>query len=236
MFCSKCGIQNPDNSAFCLKCGSAIALLENQHEVKPEETRAQFEPQYNYAPQNAVNGRMPAGGRFVGNGVFCSEDENVVSSMNAYANGANGAGVQGTLTNKRLYLSGRMTVTNGLSSSVANTEKIIEVDQIVETSLTTVSHPGFLTAMFVFLTAALVFLVLYLDHSRASYLIGLVVGFVFALYFVIIYLVTRKAAFSIVHTNGSFLLVVTPGSSGMIRDFERSIHLVRDELVNSRRQ
>ena len=217
--CPECGIELKEGATFCGKCGATI---------NSEKVEAPIQPQMNQVAAE--------------NPVFVESDEKTVSSIGngVLKNLVTGGGLSSlnaTLTDKRIYVSGKCLEHSGIGWRYSKVSRIIEVDEVSGTGFVYITKPFlmFMTIL-MFLGGIISTLVclsvqqnadpMYVQNTYGNYIIP-VAFFIVAIIFFIAHFLTKKNIFQIEYAGGKIGFDVKWIRADVATDFQKQIHLVK---------
>lgn len=220
--CPNCGAQNMDADAFCKSCGT------------PLDTSA------------------PVGGKnSPERNVFVDQSEGVVSAIGSnylqnFLTGGKVARGVGILTRKRFYYKGKNFTGSGKDLRSSTEEGVVSIDDITFSKFIYNRPTGLLVAAIILLLAAMLllpraFMAMPAGEAGASAgggggipLIYIFLPLLIAsVVFFIRYFVSRRTLFVVYFPGGSFGFDIKYYPIADIRDFQRQLHLLKDQIKNA---
>lgn len=219
--CPNCGAQNMDADTFCKSCGT------------PLDTAA------------------PIGGKkSTKRDVFVDQGEEIVSTIGSnylqnFLNGGKVARGVGILTRKRFYYKGKNFTGSGKDLKSSTEEGVVSIDDITFSKFIYNRPTGLLV------TAIILLLPVILLLPRAFMATAVVEGasegggggipfiYIFlplliaCVVFFIRYFVSRRTLFVVYFPGGSFGFDIKYYPIADIRDFQRQLHLLKDQIKNA---
>lgn len=210
--CPNCGAQNMDADTFCKSCGT------------PLDTSAH------------ANGKKSPK-----RDIFVDQSEEIVSTIGSnylqnFLNGGKAERGVGVLTQKRFYYNGHNFTGAGKDSKSNTEEGVVSIDDITHTMFRHTRKVGLLVAACVLAAIAVVIALVGLidGHNDAiTFMICAAPVLLAAVIFLIRYFVSRVTLFQISFPGGSFGFDVKYYPIADVRDFQRQLHLLKDQIKNA---
>lgn len=217
--CQKCGYTSNDNADFCTNCGASFS------------SQQAYQPQQGY-PEQQVYQPQP---QQAASSVFIESGENVVATLGngVLQNVLSGGGlstINATLTDKRLYVSGKCLESIGLGWVYAKISRIIEVEDITGTGFVYVSKPSLLVTSILFIIGALV------TMTMRNLLALTIILFVIAAILITAFFVTKKNVFQIEYAGGRIGFDVKWIKADLAANFQKKIHIVKRDRKKAERK
>lgn len=234
MFCWKCGTENPDGAVFCKKCGVTF-------EKEPKTNESSYKRldgfgQYPGSGEKEIISQTPNNG--VGEDALVDPKEKLIFRLGKkwVVNMASLLGmetVSAMVTDKRIYLQGRLYESDGKMLIKHQSDKIVNIEDVNATGLNYSSHIGFMIAAIIFsiLTGLAIPII---EGYGGLGLILLFIGIVFALVFWLLYAFNREIMCHIEYGGGSVKFRVVIASLPQVKLFCKEIHRVTDFLRKGR--
>ena len=206
MFCKNCGRECKDGIKFCSGCGTYIG--------------------------GGDEGKESLASGALYESVFIEKDEELLGKMgNGYDDVLFGNSktkeVGGLLTNKRLYIKGRMAIfaTGKKMTKLVITEKVLNLEDLVSVETQFPSVKGYMYSSVVFIASAIVLLFLDFDGTLGT------LAVFYLLYGVVVLLIAafrgKEKQFAIEYTNGKIVFSVGKKHNEEAEGFLRKIHEAR---------
>ena len=232
--CPKCGCICDDEEEFCGECGHILKATapKSANKANSENVTADEASPFDNTDNNYVNAKnfKHTGGKDKNSTMFVENDEYTISTLGSGVfqnvfSGAGAASVNGVLTQKRLYLSGKSLEKAGKSWHGVKISKIIEVEDITGTGF---AYIGNVTAkvfawIFVIVAAASAMLCI-VDKSMLTYML---IAIALAIISVVAYIRSRLTIFMVEYAGGAIGFDVKWLNSANTADFQRQIHLIK---------
>lgn len=214
--CMNCGYTANDIADFCSNCG---ANLNSQQAHQPQQV---YPEQQAYPEQQVCQPQQSV------NPVFIESDENVVATLGngVLQNVLSGGGlstINATLTDKRLYVSGKCLESIGLGWVYAKISRIIEVEDITGTGFVYVSKPSLLVIGIIFILSALI------TMSFDDLMPLAIILFIIAAILITAFFVTKKNVFQIEYAGGRIGFDVKWIKADVAANFQKKIHIVKKD-------
>lgn len=204
--CSKCGKKYNNDLDYCITCGSKL------QQVAQEEEK--FIKENNLSENNSWVG-IDLDEKIIaklGNGYF----QNLITSGDI-------SKVNATLTQKRLYLSGKsydVSVSNGILTSY-KISKVINIEDITGTGFVYISNIKFILFAILFFLMALIIMMSNANLALIFILISIA--------FLIVFCINQKSIFKIEYAGGSIGFDVKWLNAQESVIFQKKIYQVKDQ-------
>ncbi len=237
--CPKCSTENSDFDWYCENCGAALPSKTDPVD-EPKDLSAKFTPPVSaWERAKAVlkdAASQQAGGREQRshkqeNGLFIDPGEELRAAIgsgyvrNFLAGGTVGRSV-GVLTQKRFYYKGKNCNTKSKLLWTTEEEGVVSVDDISCTGYSYTSATGLLIIGVALALLGFIFLVS--GGNTTVRIMGAVILLLGALALVRYYL-SRDTLFIVSFPGGSFGFDTKWYSGADIQDFQRQLHLIKDQ-------
>ena len=239
--CPSCKAKNKNDAAFCAECGADLkdvataagSLLNKAKEAaagakKSREAAGVFTGEWD-AAINTPSSASAGGARQKGNSILVDQSEQIVSTIgSSYLQSyLSGGGVRkgiGVLTQKRFYYKGKNFTGKGNQMISVTEEGVVSIEDITFTTFSYVRHIGLLIFSVLFLLVSLVGFSMPYTGYRITY-----PCWIAAAVSVIIFFIKRQTIFQVSFPGGSFGFDVRYYPIADIRDFQRQLHLLKDQ-------
>ncbi len=216
-FCPECNAELKEGASFCGKCGTTI---------NNENVGTSNQPKMNHtAPANPV---------------FVEGDETTVASLGngVLKNMVTGGGLSSlnaTLTEKRLYVSGKCLDHTGLGWRYSKISRIIDIEDVTGTGFVYITKPILIFLAFILTFIGVIGLIATSSggsmmgipsYSSAATIIPflcIIIGIIFF----IIHFLTKKNIFQIEYAGGRIGFDVKWIRADVATDFQKQIHYVK---------
>ncbi|MBQ8612728.1 MAG: zinc ribbon domain-containing protein [Ruminiclostridium sp.] len=232
--CPKCGCICDDEEEFCGECGHIlkVAAPKTADKANTESSAMDEVSPFDNTDTNYVNAKNFKHARTndKSTSLFVENDEYTISTLGSGVfqnvfSGAGAASVNGVLTQKRLYLSGKSLEKAGKSWRGVTISKIIEAEDITGTGFV---YVGNVTAkvfawIFVVIAAASAMFCI-VDKSALTYML---IAIALAVVSFVTYIKSRLTIFFVEYAGGEIGFDVKWLNSANTADFQRQIHLIK---------
>jgi len=212
--CPKCSSIVDDDANFCNSCGGNLADVQ-VHQPSQEMGNTATEAQYNKQ----------------GNQVFVDSEEQTIACIgsNYLQNFLTGGQISngiGVLTQKRFYYNGKNYAGDIKQLKSTTEEGVVSIEDITFTSFMHSRKPGYLITAIFILLCTLIFAYINRYDMESIFTLGLSAAAIFF----ILYFCIRSTLFTVSFPGGSFGFDISAYPISEIRDFQRQLHLLKDNL------
>lgn len=222
MKCPYCGVDNDEGSKFCCSCGKKL-----EAEEVSQKTQTSYDS---------------GGGTYTKGDPRIDLSENPIdymdSSYHPVMDSFGLAEFSALLTNKRVYLNGRM-YTGGLSNAQKRkTEQVVNLEDITGSGFVTYSNIHYIIAAVVTFIIACVFIMIGARrsgwdgdmNSPGAVALGVIL-IMTSIILVVVFFVTRTTHYFIDYAGGGIAFstgMITEGTTGEIRRFHKNLRIAID--------
>ena len=228
MFCGKCGQELPEGTKVCPNCGEALEKnsgfegMKDFAGQKVQQASANFQGVYHETKDE----RKKSVNMNTINVTFASPDEQLQTVIKGgyVRNIFSGGGLSqeiGAITNRRLYYRGK----NYKSAGSGKEDCTVDLQDITSTGFSYYSSVWYILIAVVFLLAGLI-LAAGMEESGI-----MVVLWLFALLSFIRYFFSKRTIYVITYAGGSLGMNVSFFGLEAIREFDRQLHIAKDERL-----
>lgn len=213
--CPICKTVNSDDTNYCTKCKEYIArepVMSSKEDVQEKSSQTQTQIQTS---------------------IFVDQSETIVASIGSnylqnFLTGQNVSKGVGILTQKRFYYKGLNFAGQGKEMASSTDEGVVSLEDITFTQFTHTEKTGYL--MFGILLAVVGCMLFAMLPGFGPMIGGIALAA--SLPFFIMYFTNRQTLFVVSFPGGGFSFNVSWYPIADFRDFQRQLHLLKDQLKN----
>lgn len=240
MFCSKCGSQLPEGANVCPNCGEKVEKDINFSDVT-NYAGQKVQEQYNNVQSQIQDFRNKRNEERNGtihdvHEIFINADEQQKAVIgggylsNLLKTGVLGMGF-GILTNRRLYYRGKCFYKMGKHYLKTDEDRTVDLQDITSTGFTFTKRLWLLLIAVVVLISSIILLGFW--GSEGIFFTLMI--FLFGIALLMAYNYFSIATYNITFAGGSLSLRASDYGIEKVREFDKTLHQVKDEYLASRR-
>lgn len=239
MFCVQCGKELPEDAMVCPDCGAKVEKEINFSNVtdyagkKAQQVSENIQSQVQNFRQAQAESAESRKIKDVSELFVNAEEQQRAVIGGGYLRNMLNAGVLGkgfgVLTDRRLYYRGKCFYKMGGRYMKTDEDCVIDLQKISSTGFTYTRYLWLLLLSIISLAVGVFVSMDWGNLAPFSY------AFCFFIVFVIPYILLKKSVYTVTYAGGSLSIKASAYGVSQVRDFDKELHLAKDEFVSQAR-